>query len=151
MEQEEKAGGRRGRSIKGEVGPKPGATWRGSVAGLGQLCPGQGSIRRLVSGAPPRELPNTLNMTLPGLRGELLVVALGQHGISLSSGSACKSGSPWPTHVLLAMGKSEGEAHCAVRCSLSHGTSVGDIDATVTALEDVLDEMETTVRFLPCK
>jgi cysteine sulfinate desulfinase/cysteine desulfurase-like protein len=51
----------------------------------------------------PREnrLPNTLNLTLPELRGESLVVALDQHGISLSSGSACKSGSPEPTHAVL--------------------------------------------------
>ncbi len=79
------------------------------------------------------------------------LVALDQHGISLSSGSACKSGSPKPTHVLLAMGKTEEEAHCAVRLSLSHQTTEKDIDATVSALEQVLEEMETTVRFLPCK
>jgi len=90
-------------------------------------------------------------LTLPKLRGESLVVALDQHGISLSSGSACKSGSPKPTHVLLAMGKTEEEAHCAVRLSLSHQTTEKDIDATVSALEQVLEEMETTVRFLPCK
>jgi cysteine sulfinate desulfinase/cysteine desulfurase-like protein len=96
-------------------------------------------------------LPNTLNLTLPGLRGESVVVALDQHGISLSSGSACKSGSPDPTHVLLAMGKTAEEAHCAVRFSLSHATTEQDITDTVAALEQVLEEMETTIRFLPCK
>ena len=104
-----------------------------------------------LNGHPDNRLPNTLNLTLPKLRGESLVVALDQHGISLSSGSACKSGSPKPTHVLLAMGKTEEEAHCAVRLSLSHQTTEKDIDATVSALEQVLEEMETTVRFLPCK
>ena len=79
------------------------------------------------------------------------MVALDQHGISLSSGSACKSGSPKPTHVLMAMGKSEEEAHCAVRLSLSHETTKKDIDTTIDALAQVLEEMETTVRFLPCK
>ena len=74
----------------------------------------------LLNGHPTSGLPNTLNLTLPGLRGESLVVALDQHGISLSSGSACKSGSPEPTHVLLAMGRTEEEAHCSVRFSLSH-------------------------------
>lgn len=96
-------------------------------------------------------LPNTLNLTLPGLRGESLVVALDQHGISLSSGSACKSGSPEPTHVLIAMGKDEEDVHCAVRFSLSPETTERDIDDTVVALAQVLEEMETTVRFLPCK
>lgn len=113
-------------------------------------------IRRLVPDARlngPRDerLPNTLNLTLPGLRGESLVLALDRHGIALSSGSACKAGSPDPTHVLMAMGRSAEEAHCAVRLSLSHETSETDIDATVTALEEVLEELATTVRFLPCK
>ncbi len=104
-----------------------------------------------LNGHPEHRLPNTLNLTLPGLRGESLVVALDQHGISLSSGSACKSGSPEPTHVLIAMGKPAENVHCSIRLSLTHDTSEADIDATVAALERVLEEMETTVRFLPCK
>jgi cysteine desulfurase NifS len=116
----------------------------------------EGGIRRLVpearlNGHRERRLPNTLNLTLPGLRGESVVVAMGQHGVSLSSGSACKSGSPEPTHVLMAMGRTVEEAHCAVRFSLSHHTTRQDIDDTIAALARVLEEMETAVRFLPCK
>ena len=115
-------------------------------AGIKKLVP-----EARLNGHPQQRLPNTLNLTLPELRGESLVVALDQYGISISSGSACKSGSPEPTHVLIAMGKSEEEAHCAVRISLSHATSEADVDATIAAFEQVLEEMETTVRFLPCK
>ena len=104
-----------------------------------------------LNGHPERRLPNTLSLTLPGLRGESLVVSLDQHGISLSSGSACKSGSPKPTHVLMAMGRTEEEAHCTIRLSLSRRTKEKDIERTVSALAHVLKEMETTVRFLPCK
>jgi len=115
----------------------------------------EGGIRKLVPGArlnghPEMRLPNTLNLTLPGLRGESLVVALDQHGISLSSGSACKSGSPEPTHVLIAMGRTEEEAHCAVRFSLSHSTTEEDIDETVSAIAQVLEE-KSRVRLIPCK
>jgi cysteine desulfurase NifS len=115
-------------------------------SGIQQLIPGA-----ILNGHEKECLPNTLNLTLPALRGESLVMALDQHGIALSSGSACKSGSPDPTHVLLAMGKSEEEAHCSVRFSLSNQTTDKDIEDTLTALKVVLDEMETTVRFLPCK
>ena len=113
-------------------------------------------IRELVpsarlNGHLEQRLPNTLNLTLPGLRGESLVVALDQHGISVASGSACKAGSPDPTHVLMAMGSTAEEAHCALRFSLSHTTTPEDVDQTVAALGRVLDEMENTVRFLPCK
>ena len=113
-------------------------------------------IKRLIpeaqlNGHPTMRLPNTLNLTLPELRGESIVVAMDQHGIALSSGSACKAGSPDPTHVLIAMGRSEEEAHCSVRFSLSEQTSKKDIEHTLTALKEVLEEMENTVRFLPCK
>ncbi len=116
----------------------------------------EAGIRNLVSGAvlngdPDRRLPNTLNLILPGLRGESLVVALDQAGVGASSGSACKSGSPEPTHVLLAMGVRAEDAHCAVRFSLSRFNSEEDIDAAVAALHRVLGSMGETVRFLPCK
>jgi cysteine sulfinate desulfinase/cysteine desulfurase-like protein len=98
-----------------------------------------------------RRLPNTLNLTLPKLRGESVVIALDRKGIALSSGSACKSGSPEPSHALLALGLSEAEAHCAVRFSLSETTTEEEIDHVGHALAEVLEEMEATVRFLPCK
>ena len=115
----------------------------------------QEGIRKLVpdarlNGHPCWCLPNTLNLTLPGLRGESVVIAMNQHGIHLSSGSACRSGSPEPTHVLLAMGRTEQEAHCSVRFSLSRFTTEEDIDQTISALSQVLAEKDL-VRLMPCK
>ncbi|RMF78208.1 MAG: aminotransferase class V-fold PLP-dependent enzyme, partial [Planctomycetota bacterium] len=115
-------------------------------AGVRELIP-----EAVLNGPRDARLPNTLNLTLPNLRGESLVVALDQRGVALSSGSACKSGSPEPTHVLLAMGRSPEEAHCSVRFSLSHDTTEQDVNDTLAALKEVLDELESTVRFLPCK
>jgi len=103
-----------------------------------------------LNGHPVSRLPNTLNMTLPGLRGESIVIAMDRHGIALSSGSACKSGSPEPTHVLLAMGRTEEEAHSSLRFSLSRDTAKKDIDATLVALKQVLEEKDT-VRLISCK
>ncbi len=113
-------------------------------------------VRRLVPGASlngPRDarLPGVLSLILPDLRGESVVVAMDQRGVSLSSGSACKSGSPEPTHVLRAMGRSDADAHCAVRFSLTDETSEADVTYAIEALGQVLEEMETTVRFLSCK
>jgi len=112
-------------------------------------------IRKLVpdarlNGHPKNRLPNTLNLTLPSLRGESIVIALDQHGIALSSGSACKSGSPEPTHVLTAMGRTEQDAHCSVRLSLSRYSTEKDINETVSSLARVLEE-KNTVRLIPCK
>ncbi|HMB68044.1 MAG TPA: aminotransferase class V-fold PLP-dependent enzyme, partial [bacterium] len=52
----------------------------------------EAGVRRLVPGASRNghatdRLPNTVNLTLPDLRGESLVIALDQKGMSLSSGS----------------------------------------------------------------
>ena len=123
------------------------------IAGLRDKL--EAEIRRLVPGARlnghrTRRLPNTLNLTLPGLRGESIVLAMDQHGVSLSSGSACKSGSPEPTHVLIAMGRSQEEAHCSVRFSLSHYTTEKDIEDTAKALARVL-EAKSMVRLMPCR
>ncbi len=115
-------------------------------AGIRDLVPGV-----LLNGHREDRLPNTLNLTLPNLRGESLVIALDRHGVSLSSGSACKSGSPEPTHVLLGMGRDTEQSHCAIRLSLSRTTTKKDIEATLQAFARVLEEMETTVRFIPCK
>jgi cysteine desulfurase NifS len=115
----------------------------------------ENKVRELVpkarlNGHSNSRLPNTLNLTLPGLRGESIVIALDQHGIAVSSGSACKSGSPEPTHVLIAMGRTEEEAHCSIRFSLSHYTTENDINRTIHALSEVMEEKEL-VRLIPCK
>ena len=51
----------------------------------------------------------------------------------------------------MAMGMTPQDVHCSVRLSLSHATTEADIDATLDAFARVLEDMETTVRFLPCK
>ncbi len=70
---------------------------------------------------------------------------------AFSSGSACKSGYPEPTHVLMAMDRTKKEAHCAVRFSLDTSATEEGIETTLLELKNVLLEIETTGRFLPCK
>ena len=63
-----------------------------------------------LNGHHDTRLPNTLNITLPGMRGESIVLEMDRLGICFSSGSACHSGSSEPSLALLAMGLSEEEA-----------------------------------------
>ncbi|MGD0229392.1 MAG: aminotransferase class V-fold PLP-dependent enzyme [Syntrophorhabdales bacterium] len=104
-----------------------------------------------LNGHPEKRLPNTLNVTLPGMRGESLVLALDSLGVFFSSGSACKSGSPEPSHVLLAMGRTEEEAHCALRFSLGLDNTDEQIERTLQALGDVVSTSARTVRFVSCR
>jgi cysteine sulfinate desulfinase/cysteine desulfurase-like protein len=115
-------------------------------SGISRIFPGA-----RLNGHPEERLPNTLNVSLPGIRGESLVLALDQQGIAFSSGSACRSGSPKPSHALLAMGLSEEQAHCAIRLSLGIDTTREQIIRTLEALEAVKIESMTTVRFVPCR
>lgn len=68
-------------------------------------------------------LPNTLHLRIPGIRADDLVVALDQAGILISSGAACASGKPEPSHVLLALGMKASEARECVRISFTGSES----------------------------
>jgi cysteine desulfurase NifS len=103
------------------------------------------------NGSEVTDLPNTLNMTLPGWRGESLVLFLDRKGIAFSSGSACKSGNPAPSPALLSLGLSEDEAHCSVRFSLGNSTTSDDIDYTVREISALFVDKPSTVRFVPCR
>ncbi|MBI4964546.1 MAG: IscS subfamily cysteine desulfurase [Desulfomonile tiedjei] len=116
----------------------------------------ESGIRSLVpdcklNGPVDERLPNTLNLTLPGLRGESVVLALDQKGVALSSGSACRAGSPEPSHALIAMGLSDAEAHCALRFSLGRENTVEEIDRTLELMDRMLKEVSSGIRFVPCR
>jgi cysteine desulfurase NifS len=103
------------------------------------------------NGPAGERLPNTLNMTLPGIRGEALVLALDREGVALSSGSACHAGAPEPSHALTAMGLSDEDAHCAVRFSLGPGNSEEEIGHVVKTVSDVIGGRREAVRFVSCR
>jgi len=103
------------------------------------------------NGPLEQRLPNTVNLTLPGMRGESVVLALDHLGVALSSGSACRAGAPEPSHALLAMGLSAEEAHCALRFSLGLGNTEEEIDRTLALLGEMIRETAAGVRFVPCR
>jgi cysteine sulfinate desulfinase/cysteine desulfurase-like protein len=104
-----------------------------------------------LNGHPEKRLPNTLNMTLPGFRGESMVMAMSRQGIYFSSGSACSSGSPDPSHALLAMGLSQADAHCALRFSLGYGNTEEEITRTLNLLKRTIEDSKNVIHFVPCR
>ncbi len=95
-----------------------------------------------LNGHPEQRLPNTLNVSFPGVAALPLVLNLDLLGIAISAGSACSSGSTEPSHVLLAMGQSPAEARCGVRFSLGAATTAAEVDATLAALTQVLSRLQ---------
>ncbi|GAA4190732.1 cysteine desulfurase family protein [Microbacterium oryzae] len=89
-----------------------------------------------VLGDPERTLPGTIHLHLPGATGESMLFLLDQHGISVSTGSACQAGVSEPSHVVLAMGRTEAEARQVLRISLGRTTTDADADALVAALPE---------------
>ncbi len=79
------------------------------------------------AGAPLR-LVNNLNVRVPGVDGQTLLATLAAEGLAVSSGSACSSESPRPSHVLLALGLAEDEARASLRFGLSRFTTQAEID-----------------------
>ncbi|WP_455140907.1 cysteine desulfurase family protein [Stomatobaculum longum] len=69
------------------------------------------------NGSGIARLPGHLNLCFPGVSAELLLILLDQAGIAASAGAACASGALEPSHVLLAMGRSEQEARASLRFS----------------------------------
>jgi cysteine desulfurase NifS len=144
------------------------------IAGFGkamemvpQFAAGMAAVRRLrdrledgiktvvgnyrLNGHREDRLPNTLNVTLPGFRGESIVLEMDRRGVAFSSGSACHSGSPEPSHALLAMGLTQEEAHCALRFSLGYANTEDEIDRTIELLDRVISQSKSIVRFVACK
>jgi cysteine desulfurase len=66
-----------------------------------------------LNGYPTRRLPNNLNVSLPGIDAKALVMNL--KNVAISTGSACTAASVKPSHVILALGFGEEQAHNSVR------------------------------------
>jgi len=90
---------------------------------------------------PPWQLPSTLNVSFPGLDGPAILINLDLQGICVSSGSACMSGSPQPSHVLLAMGLPRDIASASVRFSLGKGSTEAEIEAVIERLPPIFERM----------
>ncbi len=73
-----------------------------------------------------------------GADGVAASVALDLEGIACSTGSACATGSPEPSHVLTAMGIPDADAMGALRLSLGRGTTAEEVDAAVAVVPRVL-------------
>ncbi|KJS10281.1 MAG: cysteine desulfurase [Peptococcaceae bacterium BRH_c8a] len=85
--------------------------------------------------------PHIANISFPGLPGEVLVHALEQHGIFVSTGSACSSRKKPGSHVLKAMGLGEHLLTGAVRFSLAPVNTAEEIDYAVAKTLAVVREL----------
>lgn len=93
----------------------------------------QGLLERLpqvtLNGHPTQRLPNNLNLSFAGVRGDALLVAL--KDVAVSTGAACTSAEAGPSHVLKAIGLPDELADASLRFGLGRFTTAEEIEYVV--------------------
>lgn len=95
----------------------------------------------IVNAASAPRVANTVSVSFDGLEGAGLVQALDLAGFSVSVGSACASGSAEPSHVLLALGRSEAQAKASLRISLVNELPWEELERFLAALVTAVGRM----------
>lgn len=94
-----------------------------------------------INGISAPRLPNTSSVSLKYVEGESVLLHLDLMGIYASSGSACTTGSPEPSHVLMAMRVPQFIAQGTIRISLGKNNTEKEIDTTLEALCEITEKL----------
>jgi len=85
-------------------------------------------------------IPNTLNVSFRNAIGSALALSMSDEGIYVSTTSACETGQRDLSHVLEAMGVEPETNRSAIRFSLGHNTTEGDIDRVIEILPPLVEK-----------
>ena len=107
----------------------------------------QGLMERIpgarLNGHPTLRLPNNCSISIPGAEGEALLLRMDLAGIACSSGSACTSGTPEPSHVLRAIGLDQEMAEGSLRLTLGEETTEEEIDEVLRVLPAIAEDLRS--------
>jgi cysteine desulfurase len=92
-----------------------------------------------VNGTMEHWLPHNLNIGFHGVEGETLL--LGLDNVAVSSGAACTSVSPEPSHVLIAMGLSNELARASLRLGLGRWNTPSEVDVVVEKVSSLVTRL----------
>jgi cysteine desulfurase len=90
----------------------------------------------------PRVTTN-LNIAIPGVQGETVLLGLDMEGVAASAGSACTTGNAEPSHVLRAMGLSDELCRASVRLTIGRLNTLEQMDDAADALATVVERVRT--------
>ncbi len=90
-----------------------------------------------INGTMKNRLPNNLNITIKGVKAEILVK--GMSDVAVSGGSACNSGNLEPSLVILALGTPYPD--CAIRISLGRFTTMADCEYAAKKIKDIVESV----------
>lgn len=92
-----------------------------------------------VNGHPTARLPGNLNLSFAGVDGDALLAGLRR--IAVSSGSACTTAHPEPSHVLRAMGVRDDLAAASLRFGLGRFNTADDIETAADEVAEVVNRL----------
>ena len=94
-----------------------------------------------LNGDLDRRLPNNVNFSFPGVEAEPLLMGLDLAGIAASSGSACTAASLEPSHVLLALGRSDAMARTSLRLTPGPENTENEVDYVVDSVVTLVGKL----------
>ncbi len=92
-----------------------------------------------LNGHPTLRLPNNLNLSFAYVDGEALMLSM--KDVAVSSGSACTSADPEPSHVLRAIGLDDDLARASLRFGLGRFTTEEEIEFTIQAVSETVNRL----------
>lgn len=97
----------------------------------------------IVNGDLTHTLPHMLNISIPGVQSEYVVLALDHAGIAISTKSACREGEESRSHVVAALGGESWRAGNTLRFSLGRETTARDITQIVEACTEIIERLRS--------
>jgi cysteine desulfurase len=96
----------------------------------------------ILNGHPSQRLRGNLNVSVAGVNGEKLLLALQPH-LAISSGSACSSAKVEASHVLKALGRSDDLAYASVRFGIGRFNTVEEVDRAAQCFQQAVRALRT--------
>ncbi len=94
-----------------------------------------------LTGHPAERLPNNASFVFRHIDGNELLMRLDLEGIAASSGSACKTGDPEPSDVILALGYDRTWALGSLRLTVGRPTTDEEIERTIEGVTRMVGQM----------
>ena len=133
----------RAKVLRGKESPRLSSFRSTLLSTLREACP-----ELQLNGALSPRLPGNLNVYLPGVENRALI-QLTSKEVSYSAGSACTTTEVKPSHVLLAIGRTETEAHQSIRLSVGRFTADEDVVQAGIALQQALQQLSRARSSVP--
>ena len=93
------------------------------------------------NGRTDKRVPNVSNISFSHVEGEGLLISLDMHGVAVSTGSACSSGSIEPSRVIKALGHDDSLARGAIRFSFGKFNTAEDLDRVLEVLPAAVENL----------